>query len=168
MSQYIVCSISNQLFALSVFETNRIVPLESVTKIPDTPPYIMGVMESEGEVLPIVNLPRRFFDQSIADENAAQVIIVYWSGREVGLVVDEIQNITSFEDDKIDRQIEKVTSLNLDSDYTAIQSIIRSENSLILEINPENIFDLNGTKDVKQIIENYEDSLTSDEVILSE
>lgn len=163
MSQYIVCRVSNQFFALSILETNRIIPLEQITKIPDTPSYLMGVMESEGEVLPIVDLSNRFFNQEITNESTAQIIIVYWRGKEVGVAVNEVQNITSFSETQIDRNLEKVTSLNHESQYTAIKSIIQGEDGLILEIDPENLFDMTGTLEIEGLIENYEEYLNNEE-----
>lgn len=162
MSQYIVCRVSNQFFALSILETNRIIPLEQITKIPDTPSYLMGVMESEGEVLPIVDLSNRFFNQEITNESTAQIIIVYWRGKEVGVAVNEVQNITSFSETQIDRNLEKVTSLNHESQYTAIKSIIQGEDGLILEIDPENLFDMTGTLEIEGLIENYEEYLNNE------
>lgn len=163
MSQYIVCRVSNQLFALSILETNRIIPLEQITKIPDTPSYLMGVMESEGEVLPIVDLSNRFFNQEITDERTAQIIIVYWRGKEVGVAVDEVQNITNFSETQIDSDLEKVTSLNHETQYTPIKSIIQGEDGLILEIDPENLFDMTGTLEIEGLIENYEEYLNNEE-----
>lgn len=163
MSQYIVCRVSNQFFALSILETNRIIPLEQITKIPDTPSYLMGVMESEGEVLPIVDLSNRFFNQEITNESTAQIIIVYWRGKEVGVAVNEVQNITSFSETQIDRNLEKVTSLNHENQYTAIKSIIQGEDGLILEIDPENLFDMTGTLEIEGLIENYEEYLNNEE-----
>lgn len=154
MSQYIVCRITDQLFALSILETNRIIPLEQITKIPDTPPYIMGVMESEGQVFPIVDLPNRFFNQKITNNESAQIIIVYWRGKEVGVAVDEVQNIENFDENQIDRDLEKVTFLNHETEYTPIKSIIQGEDGLILEIDPENLFDMTGTLEIEGLIEN--------------
>lgn len=157
MSQYIVCRVAEQLFAISILETNRIVPLEKVTKLPDTPPYLMGVMESEGAVLPIVDLSNRFYNQEVNTDGDAQVIIVYWRGREVGVAVDEVQNIKDFAVDQVDADLEKVTALNHETQYTPIKSIIRAEEGLILELEPENLFDMTGTLEIEGLIADYEE-----------
>lgn len=156
MSQYIVCRVSKQLFALSILNTSRIISLQEVTKVPDTPSYVMGVLATDGEVLPIVDLPNRFFKQQISTQETAQIIMLYWRGKEVGVTVDEVLSITAFNESQIDQDIEKVTALNPNSSYTAINSVIQSEEGLLLEINPENLFDTTDTLAIEQFMEDYQ------------
>lgn len=163
MSQYIVCRVSNQLFAISILDTNRIISLTEVTKVPDTPSYIMGVMASEGEVLPVVDLSNRFFNHEIETDGTAQIIIVHWQEKAVGIAVDEVIAIKDFDEALIDRDLEKVTALIPESDYTPIQSIIQTENGLVLEVDSENIFDGAGTLEVEALISHYEEYLKEQE-----
>lgn len=106
MSQYIICRIFDQKFTVSILSTNRIIPLKKVTPVPDTSEYIMGIMEAEGEILPVIDLSQRFFDEPIKDEMAAQVIIVYWKGKEVGIAVNEVLTIKEFTNEQIDENLE--------------------------------------------------------------
>lgn len=164
MSQYILCRVLNQKFTVSILSTNRIIPLEEVTHVPDTSEYVMGVMEAEGEVLPIIDLSQRFFGEPIKDEAAAQVIIVYWKGKEIGVAVNEVLTIKDFSDDQIDHQLEKITNLNEDTDYTPIKSFIRAEEGLILEVDIDELFEMSGTLEVQKLFEYYEASNEADEV----
>src|SRR5699024_6780306 len=141
MSQYIVCRVSKQLFTVSILSTNRIIPLTDITPVPDTSEYIMGIMEAEGEILPVVDLSQRFFNEPIEGENAAQVIIVYWKSKEIGLAVNEVLTIRDFDESQIDNQLEKITTLNQYSDYTPIKSFIQSDEGLILEVDINNLLD---------------------------
>lgn len=156
MSQYIVCRVSKQFFTVSILSTNRIIPLADITPVPDTTEYIMGVMEAEGEVLPVIDLSQRFFNVPIEGESAAQVIIVYWKGKEVGIAVNEVLTIRDFDQSQIDNQLEKITTLNQRSDYTPIKSFIQSEEGLILELNIDNLFEINGTLEIQELVDNYE------------
>ena len=63
MQQYIVFKVLEQKFALSIHAISRIVPLSSITPVPDTADSIMGVMESEEQVIPVIDLAKRFFDK---------------------------------------------------------------------------------------------------------
>jgi len=156
MSQYIVCRVSKQFFTISILSTNRIIPLTDVTHVPDTSEYIMGIMEAEGEVLPVIDLSKRFFNEAIEGENAAQVIIVYWKGKEVGIAVNEVLTIRDFDKSQIDHQLEKITTLNQHSDYTPIKSFIRSDEGLILEVDIDNLFEMRGTLEIQDLMDNFE------------
>lgn len=162
MSQYIVCRVSNQYFTVSILSTNRIIPLTTITHVPDTSNYIMGIMETEGEVLPVIDLSQRFFDKPIEGETAAQVIIVYWKGKEVGVAVNEVLTIREFDELQIDYRLDKITTLNKTSDYTPIKSFIRSEEGLILELDIDNLFEMTGTLEIQEIVDSYEDTEDSE------
>lgn len=162
MSQYIVCRVSNQYFTVSILSTNRIIPLTTITHVPDTSNYIMGIMETEGEVLPVIDLSQRFFDKPIEEETAAQVIIVYWKGKEVGVAVNEVLTIREFDELQIDYRLDKITTLNKTSDYTPIKSFIRSEEGLILELDIDNLFEMTGTLEIQEIVDSYEDTEDSE------
>lgn len=161
MSQYILCRVLNQKFTVSILSTNRIIPLKEVTHVPDTSEYIMGIIETEGDVLPVIDLSQRFFERPIQDEDDAQVIIVYWKGKEIGIAVNEVLTIKDFSDEQIDYGLEKITRLNQNSNYTPIKSFIRSEEGLILEVDIDELFETSGTLEVQQFFDDYE---ASDEV----
>lgn len=153
MSQFIICRVADQYFTVSILSTNRIVPLENVTHVPDTMDYIMGIMESEEEVLPIVDLSKRFFDKSLADEKSAQVLITYWKEREIGLAVDEVLTIKEYDESQIDYQLEKITTLNKENQATPIKSFIRTDEGLILELDIEHLFEETGTIEINQLFD---------------
>lgn len=153
MEQYIVFRVTNQYFTIPILITNRIIALENVTHIPDTVDYIMGIIESESEVLPVIDLSKRFFDRSLEDRESAQVLIVYWKDKKIGLVVDEVLTIRTYDSSQIDYQLDKITTLNQDKKNTPIKSFIRTDEGLILELDIENLFELNSTVQIQALFD---------------
>ena len=155
MEQFIVFRVLNQKFAVSILSTSRIIPLSEITPVPDTADYIMGVIENEKQVLPIIDLPKRFFNQKLEQTEQTQVIIMYWNDLEVGIVVDEVVQITQFEESQIDTKLEKITALENATEVTPIKSFIQSEEGILLEIATNDIFDIKGTLMIQELIESY-------------
>lgn len=155
MEQFIVFRVLNQKFAVSILSTSRIIPLSEITPVPDTADYIMGVIENEKQVLPIIDLPKRFFNQKLEQTEQTQVIIMYWNDLEVGIVVDEVVQITQFEESQIDTKLEKITALENATEVTPIKSFIQSEEGILLEIATNDIFDMKGTLMIQELIESY-------------
>lgn len=155
MEQFIVFRVLNQKFAVSILSTSRIIPLSEITPVPDTADYIMGVIENEKQVLPIIDLPKRFFNQKLEQTEQTQVIIMYWNDLEVGIVVDEVVQITQFEESQIDPKLEKITALENATEVTPIKSFIQSEEGILLEIATNDIFDMKGTLMIQELIESY-------------
>lgn len=155
MSQYIVFRVAQQKFAISILSTSRIVPLEDITPVPDTADYIMGVMESEQQVLPVIDLPNRFFGRKIEDTDTTQLIVVYWNDQEVGIAVDEVIEITAFNEDQIDRELEKITALDHASEVTPIDGFIKTDAGILLELNINELFDMEGSLQIQELIASY-------------
>lgn len=155
MKQYIIFRVLNQNFAVSILSISRIIPLSEITPVPDTADFIMGVMESEEQVVPIIDLSKRFFNQSLTETEQTQVIIMYWNDLEIGVTVDEVVKITQFEEEQIDTQLDKITALEDAAEVTPIKSFIRSEEGIILEVSANDLFDMKGTLMIQDLIESY-------------
>lgn len=155
MQQYIVFKVLEQKFALSIHAISRIVPLSSITPVPDTADSIMGVMESEEQVIPVIDLAKRFFDKRFEETMHTQVIIVYWNDLQIGIIVDEIIEITNFSEEQIDRELEKITALEDPKEVTPIKSFIRTEDEIVLEVSQNELFDMKGTLMIQELIESY-------------
>lgn len=153
MKQYIVFRAANQYFTVSVLATSRIIALKDVIHVPDTPAYIMGIMESEEEVLPIIDLSKRLFDEPLKDEDAAQVLIVFWKDKEIGLAVNEVLTIKNYDDSLIDYQLDKITSLNQVDKASPIKSFIRTDEGLILELDIENLFEAASLLEINELMD---------------
>ena len=155
MQQYIVFKVLEQKFALSIHAISRIVPLSSITPVPDTADSIMGVMESEEQVIPVIDLAKRFFDKRFEETMHTQVIIVYWNDLQIGIIVDEIIEITQFSEEQIDRELEKITALEEPKEVTPIKSFIRTDDEIVLEVSQNELFDMKGTLMIQELIESY-------------
>lgn len=153
MSQFIVYRVGKQKFAVSISSTSRIIALEGVTAVPDSTEFMMGVMEIEGEILPIIDLSKRFYNKELKDTDEAQVLVILWKDREIGLAVDEVINIVNFEEDQIDRKTEKYTKLGTNRELSPIQSFIRTEEGIILELNLELFSEENKMLNMKDILD---------------
>lgn len=155
MQQYIVFKVLNQKFALSILAISRIVPLAKITAVPDTADFILGVMDSEEQVIPVIDLSKRFFNQSFTESTQTQVIIVYWNDLQIGVVVDEVVEITQFSDEVIDGELDKITALEDAREVTPIKNFIRTENDIILEVSAVDLFDIKGSLMIQELIESY-------------
>lgn len=90
---YVTFRIANQTFAVKLEEVYRIVRIVHVTPVPEAPPVIEGIINVQGEVIPVVNLRKRFQmnlrDLSLDD----QILLVNANNRVLGLLVDEVTDI---------------------------------------------------------------------------
>ncbi|MBN2160607.1 MAG: purine-binding chemotaxis protein CheW [Spirochaetes bacterium] len=93
-SLQIVCfKIANEEYGIDILQVQEILKLPKVTKLPKSRPYIMGVMDLRGKVLPIVDLSKRFGIETNRGIESSRAIVVNISGKRVGLGIDSVSHV---------------------------------------------------------------------------
>ncbi len=92
-SQFLTFLLGAEQYGVEILKVQEIRGYSAVTPIPNTPPYIKGVINLRGTVVPVVDL-RAKFSMEATEYNKFTVIIVVTLGRKVtGLVVDAVSDV---------------------------------------------------------------------------
>ena len=73
-----------------VQEINRLVP---ITKLPQTPSFMEGVINLRGRVIPVIDLRKRFQLSTAEHSDDTRIIIVEVKGQTVGVIVDAVTEV---------------------------------------------------------------------------
>jgi purine-binding chemotaxis protein CheW len=94
-SQYLTFRLSQEEYGVEILKVQEIKGYSAITPIPNTPPYVKGVMNLRGTIVPVVDLRSRF-SMDEAEYNQFTVIIVVKVGAKVmGLIVDAVSDVLS-------------------------------------------------------------------------
>lgn len=96
--QYIVCEVGDERYALKISEVYEIIKLQKITVVHNSKPYLMGVINLRGKIIPIVNLHKRFELRDYVPTKASRIIVVESNEDIIGIVVDRVSKVTEFED----------------------------------------------------------------------
>lgn len=86
---FIVFSVAGTAYAVRSRDVQHMEMVEEVTRVPNAPPFVDGVVFSRGQVVPAVNLRVRFGFERAPYDVRTRLLVVQSAGRSVGLVVDE-------------------------------------------------------------------------------
>jgi purine-binding chemotaxis protein CheW len=86
-------TIGSEDYALDIMRIKEIIQPQKITHVPRVPPFIEGVIELRGAILPVVDLRKRFELPAPPPTRATKYIIVAIEGRIVGLVVDAVGEV---------------------------------------------------------------------------
>jgi purine-binding chemotaxis protein CheW len=92
-NQYVVFILDEQRYALHLSVVERIVRAVEVTPLPKAPEIVLGVVNIQGRIIPVVNIRRRFRMPERDIDLNDQLIIANTSRRTVALVVDRVSDI---------------------------------------------------------------------------
>lgn len=93
MLKIIVFKLLDEEYGLDVQQVQSIERLQHITRVHDTPPYVRGVINLRGVIHPIIDLRTRFNLPQAEYTDSTRIIIVSVQEMEVGLIVDEANDV---------------------------------------------------------------------------
>lgn len=147
MKQAIIFRNYGQNFALDVVKIERIIEFELPVKIPEAANFLMGVIQYNGKVLPIIDLNIRFYGISSNHDSKSKIIVVQWNNSLLGLVVDEVTGIRN-----VDENLFEYAALSdglLSRDY--VEGFIKSDDEIIIFLETSKLFDFVQSKELIKI-----------------
>jgi purine-binding chemotaxis protein CheW len=127
--QLVIFRLSGENYGVDVHQVQSIIPVQEIAAVPGVPPFIEGVINLRGDVVPVVDLRTRF--QLPAQEMRKRVIvIVEVNGLLVGLVVDKVLEVTKIPETAVAPPSPLLTNVN--TSYLRGIGKIDEENILIL------------------------------------
>lgn len=112
--QYLTFVLAGEEYAIDILKVQEIRGFESTTQIPNTPEYLLGVINLRGSVVPIVDMRVRF---SLSVEDSANPVIILVkhtaSGGEriVGIVVDAVSDVYSISSEDVSKTPDLATNV---------------------------------------------------------
>jgi purine-binding chemotaxis protein CheW len=92
-NQLVVFALDEQRYALHLSAVERIVRVAEVTPLPKAPEIVLGVINVQGQIIPVADIRRRFRLPEREIDLSDQLIIAKTSKRTVALVVDEVTGV---------------------------------------------------------------------------
>lgn len=98
--QYIIFKLNDEKFAASINHIASITEYASITPLPNGPAYIDGLLNLRGDIIPVVNLKKRF---KMAEQqmNQKRILIARKNDLQIGFLVDDASQSMSVEASKI-------------------------------------------------------------------
>lgn len=87
--------VGTEMYALDIMRIKEIIRPQKLRAVPNAPTFIEGVINLRGVVLPVVDLRRRF-EQPVVNDRKTRVIIAVFQGSIVGLMVDEVAEVSRY------------------------------------------------------------------------
>lgn len=99
---FVTFSLGTESFGVALENIEEIVDLPLVTKVPDAPDYVLGVICVRDQVLPLLDFTRLLHvDGAIKDAARSMVILLSYESTRLGMVVDGIQEVMRIKDEEI-------------------------------------------------------------------
>ncbi len=99
--QYVVFRLEGQVYGADISVVREVNYVTPVTRLPNTPAYVMGVMDLRGEVLPVIDMRKRLGLPSHETDKEARVMILDLGGHASAITVDGVDQVVTLNDEQI-------------------------------------------------------------------
>lgn len=133
-SQLIVFKVGVEVFALHIDDVQEILKAGVVTPIPDSPPFMAGLINVRGNIISVIDL-RSYLNLSEEEEINDHIIVTRDESNVFGLLVDEVSEVRRVNREEIKRPPKLLTSVH--DDY--VKGVIAEEAALIIVLDIEKV-----------------------------
>lgn len=104
--KYLTFSLGSEEYGIGILKIREIIGILPITAVPETPPYVKGVINLRGKVIPVVNLRLRFGMPEIEIGDRTCIVVVETAGEggvmPVGIVVDAVSEVLNIRAEEIE------------------------------------------------------------------
>lgn len=127
---YVIFVLNNQEYGIEISFAQEILRIpKQITKIPNMPSYVDGIINLRDQVIPIIDLKKRFeFEQTERGTDNRLLVVNLTNNTTIAFIVDDINEIIGIEDKSIEQLDSVVSNISEDS----IKGIGKIEDRLIL------------------------------------
>jgi len=91
--QVVIFRVGGQEFAFNVFHVQRILRWEAPAPLPKAPPFLEGILQVQGAVVPVIDLRKRFELRDAQLREETRTVVIELDGLTVAVVVDAVLEV---------------------------------------------------------------------------
>lgn len=99
--QYVVFRLDDQLYGAEITVVREVSYLSPITRLPNTPAYVEGVIDLRGEVMPVIDIRKRLGLPTRQADGETRVMILDVGQITTALVVDGVDQVLTLRDEQI-------------------------------------------------------------------
>jgi purine-binding chemotaxis protein CheW len=131
--------LNGEVFGIDIMVVQEIIRLVQITKVPNSPDFVDGVVNIRGKVIPVVDLRSRMGMPRKEHDNNTRIIVVELSGKTSGFIVDAVNEVLRIPLSITEAPPEIAAAVN--SEY--IKSVGKLEGRLLILIDLEKVLTKN-------------------------
>jgi purine-binding chemotaxis protein CheW len=100
--QVVVFNLASEAYGVDVGTVREIIRVADITRVPNAPAFVRGVMNVRGKLIPVVDLGPRFGMEPLEQTGDSRIVVVDIGNGSVGVMVDAVSEVLRIADDCIE------------------------------------------------------------------
>jgi purine-binding chemotaxis protein CheW len=138
--QMVTFQLAEELYGINILDVKEIVRVQSVRAIPNAPGYVEGIFNLRSEIIPIINLHKRFAlkKSTLSPEEIllSGFVIIDIDGMKLGVIIDRVSRVVTIEKNEIQPPPQMLSGIG--AEY--IQGVVRQDEGYLILLNIRSLF----------------------------
>ncbi len=145
--QLVTFKLGTEEFGVDILKVQEINKMMNITKIPNAPAFIEGVINLRGKIIPIVDLRKRLGFKEQPYDKSTRIIVVELEGLVLGFIVDSVSEVLRIPENTIEPPPSMVAGI--ESEY--IEGVGKLDDRLLILLELKKVFSSPERKDIENI-----------------
>lgn len=145
--QLVVFQLAREIYGLDVTWVREIILFQEVTRVPGAPPFVEGVINLRGHVIPVVDLRKRFGLEAASDPRRTRIVVVDVPPHTLGLVVDAVTEVLRIPESLV----EPAGSVLAGIDVAFVSGVAKLERGLVILLDLQRLLRATEIKALEQV-----------------
>lgn len=145
--RYLTFNLGEEVFGLEIRYVTEIIGMQPITKIPEVPDYIKGIINLRGKIIPVIDMRLKFGKESIDYDDRTCIVVIDTQEMVVGLIVDKVSEVMTIDDQDVVPPPSERTGIR----NRYIQGIGKIEGNVKLLLDCKKLFDEEEMQEIGEI-----------------
>ena len=139
--QLVIFELGEEAFGVEIAMVESIIKMLPVTRLPQAPEFVEGVINLRGKILPVIDLRKRLAIPLSESTRESRMVVVALDGTTVAMVVDQVNEVLRVNDDIV----EAPPSISQSVDSRFITGIAKIGEDLVILLDLSKVLDISET-----------------------
>ena len=144
--QVLTFSLDNVSYGVNVRQVREVKNFEGVTPVPYAPPYVKGVTNLRGEVIPVIDLRKRFGIQAKKGAEDAGIMVIVQDIHPIGVMVDSVMEVLVLPKKDIESNLDSLIA----DKSEAVLGVAKHDKDLIILLDLMKVISKNDLKNLDE------------------
>ena len=136
--QLVSFMLADEEYGVEVLKVREIIRMPTITKMPNVPQHVEGIINLRGKVIPIISMRRRFSLIESENSNQTRIIIMDVCGALTGFIVDAVSEVIRIHSSEIQPPPSMVLSGGIGQEF--ITGVINHAERLLIIMDIDMMF----------------------------
>jgi purine-binding chemotaxis protein CheW len=99
--KFLTFALGREVYGIEIRYVTEIIGIQPITEVPEVPPYVRGIINLRGKIIPVVDVRLKFRKNAAEYNDRTCIIVIDIKNTSVGLIVDNVSEVLAISENEI-------------------------------------------------------------------